>query len=289
MVGGLVGRDGRVTGQLPPGLRRQHQDFLDEHAAGHLVRPGDLVERFGQLPAGQRILGDRGVRAAELGRKARVVRRSTARSDQRKQLRGLVPTRRTGELLDVGDRSREFLVLPPVGRTRPVGAQRARVPWSCDALILDPIVPSRGPTAVERNGVPGAGSVSASVVSPALPVACCSSTRKESTRGQPAPHRHPDDLQAGQTGAHRARRAGPLAVLWFQFVSIYVNFLWYGEVGFRGVFTTEALTRILLFLSPAVCSPEGWSSSPCSSPTDLARSSCRPPTRSIHWRPTGRW
>ena len=39
-----------------------------------------------------------------------------------------------------------------------------------------------------------------------------------------------------------------LAVLWFQFVSIYVNFLWYGEVGFRGVFTTEALTRILLFV-----------------------------------------
>ena len=39
-----------------------------------------------------------------------------------------------------------------------------------------------------------------------------------------------------------------LAILWFQFVSIYVNFLWYGEVGFRGVFATEALTRILLFV-----------------------------------------
>ncbi|WP_353650780.1 UPF0182 family protein [Nakamurella sp. A5-74] len=39
-----------------------------------------------------------------------------------------------------------------------------------------------------------------------------------------------------------------LAILWFQFVSVYVDFLWFGEVGFREVFTTQALTRIVLFL-----------------------------------------
>ena len=39
-----------------------------------------------------------------------------------------------------------------------------------------------------------------------------------------------------------------LAILWFQFVSIYVDWLWYGEVGFREVFTTQALNRIAMFL-----------------------------------------
>ncbi len=39
-----------------------------------------------------------------------------------------------------------------------------------------------------------------------------------------------------------------LAILWFQFVGLYVDFLWYGEVGFRQVFTTQAINRIVLFL-----------------------------------------
>ncbi len=43
-----------------------------------------------------------------------------------------------------------------------------------------------------------------------------------------------------------------LAILWFQFVGIYVDWLWYGEVGFREVFTTQAISRIILFLIAAV-------------------------------------
>ena len=43
-----------------------------------------------------------------------------------------------------------------------------------------------------------------------------------------------------------------LAILWFQFVGIYVDWLWFGEVGFREVFTTQALSRIVLFLIAAV-------------------------------------
>jgi len=43
-----------------------------------------------------------------------------------------------------------------------------------------------------------------------------------------------------------------LAILWFQFVSIYVDWLWYGEVGFREVFTTQALNRIAMFLIAGV-------------------------------------
>jgi hypothetical protein len=39
-----------------------------------------------------------------------------------------------------------------------------------------------------------------------------------------------------------------LAILWFQFVGIYVDWLWYGEVGYREVFTTQAVSRIILFL-----------------------------------------
>ncbi|WP_236007202.1 UPF0182 family membrane protein [Nakamurella leprariae] len=41
---------------------------------------------------------------------------------------------------------------------------------------------------------------------------------------------------------------GVLGVLWFQFVGVYVNWLWFGEVGFREVFTTQVLTRVVLFL-----------------------------------------
>ncbi len=43
-----------------------------------------------------------------------------------------------------------------------------------------------------------------------------------------------------------------LAVLWFQFVGIYVDWLWFGEVGFREVFTTQAVSRIALFLIAAI-------------------------------------
>ncbi|WP_420122208.1 UPF0182 family protein [Nakamurella sp.] len=43
-----------------------------------------------------------------------------------------------------------------------------------------------------------------------------------------------------------------LAILWFQFVSIYVDWLWFGEVGYREVFTTQALSRIAMFLIAGV-------------------------------------
>jgi hypothetical protein len=43
-----------------------------------------------------------------------------------------------------------------------------------------------------------------------------------------------------------------LAILWFQFVGIYVDWLWFGEVGFREVFTTQAISRIILFLIAAL-------------------------------------
>ena len=39
-----------------------------------------------------------------------------------------------------------------------------------------------------------------------------------------------------------------LGILWFQFVGIYVDWLWFGEVGFREVFTTQAISRIIMFL-----------------------------------------
>ena len=39
-----------------------------------------------------------------------------------------------------------------------------------------------------------------------------------------------------------------LAILWFQFVGVYVDWLWFGEVGFRQVFVTRAVTRFVLFV-----------------------------------------
>ena len=43
-----------------------------------------------------------------------------------------------------------------------------------------------------------------------------------------------------------------LAILWFQFVGIYVDWLWFGEVHLRQVFTTQLITRIVLFLIAGV-------------------------------------
>jgi len=43
-----------------------------------------------------------------------------------------------------------------------------------------------------------------------------------------------------------------LAILWFQFVGLYIDWLWFGEVGFRQVWSTQAWSRIVLFLIGAV-------------------------------------
>ncbi|MEO5833521.1 MAG: UPF0182 family protein [Nakamurella sp.] len=39
-----------------------------------------------------------------------------------------------------------------------------------------------------------------------------------------------------------------LFVLWFNFVGVYVDYLWFSEVGFQQVFTTQILSRIVMFL-----------------------------------------
>ncbi len=39
-----------------------------------------------------------------------------------------------------------------------------------------------------------------------------------------------------------------LAVLWFQFVGVYINWLWFGEVGYRQVWTTQVLSEVVLFV-----------------------------------------
>ena len=36
------------------------------------------------------------------------------------------------------------------------------------------------------------------------------------------------------------------AIVWFLFVGVYVDWLWFGEVGFREVVATRAVTRIVL-------------------------------------------
>jgi len=39
-----------------------------------------------------------------------------------------------------------------------------------------------------------------------------------------------------------------LAILWFQFVGVFYDWLWYGEVGYRQVWTTQVLSKLVLFL-----------------------------------------
>ncbi len=39
-----------------------------------------------------------------------------------------------------------------------------------------------------------------------------------------------------------------IAVLWFNFIGVYVDYLWFSEVGFSEVFTTQLISRIVLFL-----------------------------------------
>ncbi|WP_240189080.1 UPF0182 family protein [Nakamurella flavida] len=43
-----------------------------------------------------------------------------------------------------------------------------------------------------------------------------------------------------------------LAVLWLQFVGVFVDWLWFREAGFNEVFTTQVLTRVVLFAIAAV-------------------------------------
>src|ERR1700761_827541 len=38
-----------------------------------------------------------------------------------------------------------------------------------------------------------------------------------------------------------------LLILASSFVGVYINWLWYGSVGFRGVYTKEIWTRVALF------------------------------------------
>ena len=39
-----------------------------------------------------------------------------------------------------------------------------------------------------------------------------------------------------------------LAVLWVQFVGVYIDWLWFGEVGYRQVWSTQVVTRAILFV-----------------------------------------
>ncbi len=39
-----------------------------------------------------------------------------------------------------------------------------------------------------------------------------------------------------------------LAILWFQFVGVYVDWLWYREVGFEQVWSTQVFSKVVLFL-----------------------------------------
>ena len=45
-----------------------------------------------------------------------------------------------------------------------------------------------------------------------------------------------------------------LALLWFNFVGVFVEYLWFGEVGHRQVFTTQIVSRLVLFLIGAIVS-----------------------------------
>ncbi|WP_312033601.1 MULTISPECIES: UPF0182 family protein [unclassified Rhodococcus (in: high G+C Gram-positive bacteria)] len=67
-------------------------------------------------------------------------------------------------------------------------------------------------------------------------------------------------------------------------INAYTDWLWFGEVGFRTVWGTVLLTRIVLFLAVTL-----WWVGPCSRPscppTDRDRCSCPPPGRTTRSSP----
>ena len=71
------------------------------------------------------------------------------------------------------------------------------------------------------------------------------------------PLQRPPIIHADRSPAARSRviialaAIAILAVLWFNFVGVFVEYLWFGEVGHRQVFATQLLSRLVLFLIAA--------------------------------------
>ena len=181
------------------------------------------------------------------------------------------PSRRRGELLDLGHRDREVGVLPPIRRahaddlrTRLTDASR-RSGWCTDggaavSTIRFPVDHRGQGTSELCLQLTGRGDGQAQPTT-------ASAVRRSSTaraglhqsfdpRSSPVAMRPPVGLPTMSKRAKRVLIAlvslAVLAILWFQFVGIYVDWLWFGEVGFREVFTTQAVSRIVLFLIAAL-------------------------------------
>ena len=58
-------------------------------------------------------------------------------------------------------------------------------------------------------------------------------------------------------------------------INFYVDWLWFGEVGFRNVFTTVLFTRVVQFLLGGAADRRAGRARRCGSPTAPARCSCR--------------
>ena len=68
-------------------------------------------------------------------------------------------------------------------------------------------------------------------------------------------------------------------------VDTYVDWLWFGELGYRSVFTTELVTRLVIFLVVA-CSSVRSSSPVWRWRIARGRCSCRPTGPTIRWPAT---
>ena len=71
-------------------------------------------------------------------------------------------------------------------------------------------------------------------------------------------------------------------------INFYVDWLWFGEVGYRDVFTTVLFTRIVQFLVGAAADRRPGGARRCGSPTGPGRCSCRSPARRTRSPGTGR-
>jgi uncharacterized membrane protein (UPF0182 family) len=228
------------------GRRGEHHDLLSQRAAGDPVRPLDASQCGVEFTLGQGLLShrrERGLRIQLVGQFGLAGQQSRG-GHQRKQLRLLIPAGGRDELLDL-----------PGGGWQSLG-QHGQI-WMrlAHLAIVAPVSGTGSSGAATRIGTPR----------PSVELDWKDSTgvdEQAAARGSALHHRRPGRCPVAKRPpvgvpalSGRARiliTAGVVALVVLiagsRLVDTYVDWLWFGEVGFRSVFSTVLITRLAQFL-----------------------------------------
>src|SRR5690606_1645217 len=220
-------------------VRRQDDDLLRQRAAVDGLRPGDPGERLGQVVVGQRILrhrGQRGLRVELVGQLGLLCEQVGGRHE-REQLRRLPPASGRHELLDLACDGAHCACLPRRAFALRHGHHRRRLDHVRFRVIPGTLTQVRRVRHTGRphsRGAPWTTPVTTSGV-------CAVATRP--------PVGLPKLSKRARVLLTIAAVLVLLLLLGARFLNAYVDWLWFGEVGARGVFTTVLLTRAILFVA----------------------------------------